>query len=91
MQTEQLQQGISAKFEQSRLVFWYDPEQSFKEAIETLTIDGVTVLDMSEQSLFATKKRLELDEPEQPFLLYFPYAEPDADLDWLLDIRLKFI
>jgi hypothetical protein len=35
MQTEQLQQGISAKFEQSRLVFWYDPEQSFKEAIET--------------------------------------------------------
>lgn len=88
MQTEQLQQGISAKFEQSRLVFWYDPEQSFKEAIETLTIDGVTVLDMSEQSLFATKKRLELDEPEQPFLLYFPYAEPDADLNWLLDIRL---
>ncbi len=88
MQIEQLQQGISAKFEQSRLVFWYDPEQSFKEAVSMLIIEGVTVLDMSGQSLFETKKRLELDEPLTPFLLYFPYAEPEADRDWLLDMRL---
>jgi uncharacterized protein (TIGR02687 family) len=80
--------GIEAKFSNSRLVFWYDPEESFRENVSQLAIDGVTVLDMSEQSLFATKKRLELDEPLTPFLLYFPYAEPEADRDWLLDIRL---
>jgi len=88
MQVDQLIKGISAKFEQSRLVFWYDPEESFKEAVSTLVLESVTVLNMSEQSLFETKKRLELDEPEQSFLLYFPYAEPEADRDWLLDIRL---
>ncbi len=88
MQVDQLIKGISAKFEQSRLVFWYDPEESFKEAVSTLVLEGITVLNMSEQSLFETKKRLELDEPEQSFLLYFPHAEPEADRDWLLDIRL---
>ena len=30
MQIEQLIKGIEAKFIQSRLVFWYDPEQSFR-------------------------------------------------------------
>jgi len=38
--------------------------------------------------VFETKKRIELDEPSNHFLLYFPYAEPEADRDWLLDIRL---
>lgn len=31
MQIGQLTKGIEAKFNKSRLVFWYDPEQSFSE------------------------------------------------------------
>lgn len=93
MNVTQLQQGIEAKFaigsgKEHRLIFWYDPEQGFHEALATLTVPGVTVLDMAEQSIFETKKRIELDEPESRFLLYFPYAEPEADKDWFLDIRL---
>ena len=88
MQIDQLIKGIEAKFDQSRLVFWYDPEKSFQEDLPEVVIDGVTVLDMSEQSVFEIKKRIELDEPAGKFLLYFPYSEPDADSDWLLDIRL---
>ncbi len=88
MQIEQLQKGLTAKFKQSRLVFWYDPEQSFKDLIAELTLESVVILDMTDVSVFETKKRLELDEPEQAFLLYFPFAEPEADRDWLLDIRL---
>ncbi|NOQ36823.1 MAG: BREX-1 system phosphatase PglZ type A [Methylococcaceae bacterium] len=88
MQIQQLTEGINAKFKHSRLVFWYDPEKSFYETLPTLNIDGVTVLDMSSLSIFETKKRLEIDEPQQPFLLYFPYPEPEAEKDWLLDIRL---
>jgi len=88
MQIDQLIKGIEAKFKQSRLVFWYDPEQSFVEEISAITINDVTLLDMSDVSVFETKKRIELDEPSNQFLLYFPYAEPEAERDWLLDIRL---
>ncbi|MDP2901967.1 MAG: BREX-1 system phosphatase PglZ type A [Methylovulum sp.] len=93
METSQLQQGIEAKFatgfpHECRLVFWYDPEQSFQEVLKSLVIPEVTVLDMAGRSLFETKKSIELDEPKRRFLLYFPYAEPEPDKDWFLDIRL---
>jgi len=88
MQIEQLTKGIEAKFSKSRLVFWYDPEQSFAEEISAIVIENVTLLDMSDVSVFETKKRIELDEPANKFLLYFPYGEPEAERDWLLDIRL---
>jgi uncharacterized protein (TIGR02687 family) len=88
MQIEQLQKGIQAKLEQSRLVFWYDPEQSFREEISAIRIENVTLLDMSDVSVFETKKRIELDQPTDKFLLYFLYAEPEAERDCLLDIRL---
>ena len=88
MQIEQLIKGIEAKFNQSRLVFWYDPEQSFREEVSAMAIENVILLDMSNVSVFETKKRIELDEPSNQFLLYFPYAEPEAARDWLLDIRL---
>lgn len=93
MQTSELAKGIAAKFEHSRLVFWYDAEQRFTDEVSELADKGISgvnacVLNMSEQSILNTKKRIELDEPEQPFLLYFPHAEPEPDNDWLLDVRL---
>lgn len=93
MDISQLQQGIIAKFSlgsanECRLLFWYDPEQSFEVALSDLIIPEVTVLNMSGLSVFETKKRIELDEPNSRFLLYFPYAEPEPDKDWFLDIRL---
>ncbi len=93
MDSAQLQQGIAAKFgsdtdQGCRLLFWYDPEQSFKEVVAELDLPDVTVLDMTGRSIFETKKRIELDEPHTRFLLYFPYAEPAPDNDWFLDVRL---
>jgi uncharacterized protein (TIGR02687 family) len=88
MQIEQLTQGIQAKFNQSRLVFWYDPELSFQEELSQLSLDDTVILDMGQESVLEVKKRIELDQPEQPFLLYFPYIEPESERDWMLDIRL---
>lgn len=88
MQTQQLIQGIAAKFEQSRVVFWYDPEENFRQSLTDIKIADVTVLDLALVSVLQTKKRIELDEPAHRFLLYFPYAEPEPERDWLLDIRL---
>ncbi|EIJ36729.1 BREX-1 system phosphatase PglZ type A [Thiothrix nivea] len=88
MNLDQLTQGILAKFANHRIVFWHDPEQSFQSDLPALALDGIALLDMQGRSLFETKKRIELDEPEQRFLLYFPYAEPEPEKDWLLDMRL---
>ena len=94
MQISELVQGISARFEKSRIVFWYDPEESFTEELEQLAMpdnglpDGVRVLNMGKESVLETKKRMEMDEPVSRFLLYFPHMEPEPEQDWLLDIRL---
>lgn len=48
----------------------------------------VTVLNMANESVLATKKRIEIDEPKRRFLLYFPEVESEPERDWLLDIRL---
>jgi len=88
MNLDQLTQGILAKFIQHRIVFWHDPEQSFQSDLPNLALDDITVLDMQGRSLFETKKRIELDEPQRRFLLYFPHSEPEPEKDWLLDMRL---
>lgn len=109
MQMSELAQGLSAKFEQSRIVFWYDPEQSFTEELKHLANalsiakevgdsaaditarvlpNDLTILNMGNESVLAVKKRIEVDEREAKFLIYFPSAEPEPDRDWLLDVRL---
>lgn len=88
MQIDQLIQGIEAKFNQNRIVFWHDPDRSFHDEILSLSINDVTVLDMSLQSVLEVKKLIELDEPSTSFLLYFPSAELEPEKDCLLDIRL---
>ena len=105
MQISELGQGVAAKLEQSRIVFWYDPEQSFTEELEHLANalslaketgdkaakvlpNDLTILNMGNESVLAVKKRIEVDERESKFLIYFPSAEPEPDRDWLLDVRL---
>ena len=88
MQIDQLIQGIEAKYNQNRIVFWHDPDQSFHGEIASLVMDDVIVLDMSLQSVLEVKKLIELDEPAASFLLYFPSAELEPEKDCLLDIRL---
>ncbi len=52
MDINQLQQGIVAKFalgtsKETRLLFWYDTEQSFREVLSSLALPEVTVLGLS--------------------------------------------
>ncbi|WP_142777403.1 hypothetical protein, partial [Klebsiella pneumoniae] len=71
-----------------RIVFWHDPDKRFLEELGNLELENVTLLDMTDQSQLAVKKRIEIDEPEQQFLLWFPHDVPPKESDWLLDIRL---
>lgn len=90
MKLEQLSQGLKQAFfaEKHRIVFWYDPEQSFIEDFNLLELEEVSILNMTEQSVLDVKVKLELEEPDRKFLLYFPEPEPDITDDWLLDIKL---
>lgn len=91
MQLSELTKGLQDKFTQSRIVFWYDAEQSFTEEVAELIAQNaldVTIVEVAKASVLATKHRIEMLEPEQPFLLYFNHEEPEPMEDWLLDVRL---
>lgn len=90
MDTRQLTQGLTQAFfaENHRIVFWYDSEQSFADALHQLELPDVKVLNMQDESTFGLKLRLELEDADGRYLLYFPCAEPEAEDDWLLDIKL---
>ena len=90
MNTQQLSQGLQQAFitEGHRIVFWYDAEQSFVGDLSKLDLPDVTLINMQDQSNLAVKFKLELDDTRSKYLLYFPFAEPEAADDWLLDIKL---
>ena len=90
MNLSQLQQGLEQAFytEQHRIVFWYDAEQSFTEEIKALELNDVQILNMAEESSLAIKLKLELEDQQGKYLLYFPSPEPETEKDWLLDIKL---
>ncbi len=88
LQNQEVIAGLKAKFAEHRIVFWHDPDKRFLEELDNLELENVTLLDMTDQSQLAVKKRIEIDEPEQQFLLWFPHDAPPKEFDWLLDIRL---
>ncbi|MEG1156189.1 MAG: BREX-1 system phosphatase PglZ type A, partial [Acinetobacter sp.] len=90
MNLSQLQQGLEQAFytEQHRIVFWYDAEQSFSEEVKALKLKDVQILNMAEESSLAIKLKLELQDQQGKYLLYFPSPEPETEKDWLLDIKL---
>ncbi len=90
MNLGQLRQGLEQAFykENHRIVFWYDPEQSFVDELPSLCLVDVQILNMANESALGTKLKLELEDRSGKYLLYFPFAEPDVEKDWLLDIKL---
>lgn len=90
MNRNQLQDGLQRAFEHEghRLVFWYDAEQSFVDELSSLSLANVQILNMAEHSSLAIKLKLEREDRTGKYLLYFPSAEPEAEDDWLLDIKL---
>lgn len=90
MNLNQLREGLHQAFhkEKHRLVFWYDAERSFVEELTSLSIEDVTILNMEHESALGIKLKLEMEDKVGKYLLYHPFAEPDVEKDWLLDIKL---
>lgn len=90
MDSKQIDQGLRRLFfsEQQRLVFWYDPEQSFGDELSNLNLPEVRIMEMAGESALSVKLKLELEDQGGKYLLYFPHAEPEPEDDWLLDMKL---
>ena len=74
MNLEQVKQGILAKFDKCRLVFWQDEDVEFKEQLpainDELNSSNVELIELDACSHFEIKQRIELKETSSKFLLY---------------------
>ncbi len=61
LQNQEFIAGLKAKFAEHRIVFWHDPDKRFLEELDNLELENVTLLDMTDQSQLAVKKRIEID------------------------------
>ena len=75
-QIEDRLRGMFTPGEQRKLVFWYDESASFENEVNQLNLPGVTVYRMEPRTQFATKWMLEIDHPDESFLIYAPFAIP---------------
>ena len=94
MNTARIQNTLETLFQDSarwlhpgrRVVFWYDPEQQFTSSFNELQLEGVEKLQLADTA-FTVKYHLLVEQPNQTFLLYAPFAEPAPQENWLLDIQ----
>ena len=90
---DQLLNNILALSQDSRILFWYDAGKQFEQALEQLSTQlaesrqNIELINLSGRSTFEVKKMLERDQPQQKFLIYAPYAEPEFLKNPLLDIQ----
>jgi uncharacterized protein (TIGR02687 family) len=90
MEASQLKDSLNRLFhmEGHRLVFWYDPDREFEGTLAALDLGEVAIVRLDEIGAMALKIKLEMEEPRGKYLVYAPFAEPDREEDWLLDIKL---
>jgi uncharacterized protein (TIGR02687 family) len=93
MDIQKIEDSLSRKFypnegqKNPRIVFWYDAEREFEGILRELSLANITVLNLAEEPALALKIKLESEEPDSRFLLYAPYAKPENEDNWLLDIE----
>lgn len=91
MNIHKLQEVLQDKFDKdggTRIVFWYDGEQSYTEALAEIQLPDVTLINMESESSLQVKEKLEYLDTTSRHLLYFPHEEPQYENNWLLDIQL---
>ena len=88
MNDEQIKDKLRELFSKNRVVFWNDGNREFEEFVSALSMDGIEVLRPDKIGQLKTKVLIEMEKPEQNFIVYAPSQEPRHEDDWLLDIRL---
>lgn len=84
-----VQEHLRRQFTTQRLVIWHDAEGEYSAELDSLELDGVTVLRV-ENNEYALKNRLLHDELKGKFLLYRGTSVLSDVGNWLLDLELAY-
>jgi uncharacterized protein (TIGR02687 family) len=87
MNTVQITETLEKLFADNRIIFWNDSDGEFTESLAELVPAGTEILRPDETGALAAKIKIELEKPEQKFLVYAPASQPEPEKDWLYDIR----
>lgn len=68
-------------------IFWYDETLSFLEELKSDSFENVKTI-IYDHNEFAIKHKLEVEDLESNYLVYFPCARPQDKDNWLLDTLL---
>jgi uncharacterized protein (TIGR02687 family) len=76
-------------FETQRVVLWHDPAGEYAGDLETLALEGVEPIRVTNDE-YAVKNRLLHQEPKAKFLVYRSGSVPPEIGNWLLDLELAY-
>ena len=88
MNKEKIQDKLNELFSGHRIVFWNDAEGEFEDILESLKLNGVSILRPDKIGQLKTKVILEIERPSEKFLVFSASNIPHYEDDWLLDVRL---
>lgn len=79
--------NLERMFEEHRIVVWYDTSRDMRGEFDSLTLAGVTKLEIANNQ-FGLKYRMLRQEPGTKFLVFHDGPEPTNAANWLLDLQL---
>ncbi len=80
-------EALSIRFEEHRVIFWYDEKEELLEQFKSLNIKDVEIIHVQNNE-FEVKHRINKQSPNGKFLLYFTGAKLAYEDNWLLDMEL---
>jgi uncharacterized protein (TIGR02687 family) len=85
--SSQINVVLSRMFQKHRIIFWYDDEKSLRKDFESVELDNIERVELSNNE-FMLKYRMLREQPEQQFLVYHEGPQPEDLQNWLLDVLL---
>ena len=80
-------EALAERFEDNRVIFWYDEKSSFTEDFQQMNLENVEKVQVQGNE-FEVKYRINKVSPQSKFLLYFTSERPKNEDNWLLDMEL---
>src|SRR5690606_18789591 len=84
-----IKEALLRRFENHRIIFWYDEKKELTDRFEELNLDGVEKIKVQGNE-FEVKYFVNKQKPDDKFLLYLPHKKPVNEDNWLLDLELAY-
>jgi uncharacterized protein (TIGR02687 family) len=85
--TSRISTALERLFAKHRVVFWYDDKQELRGDFDSLELNNVTKVELSNNE-FSLKHKLLREEPKTNFLVYKQGKQPEPVKNWLYDVEL---